>query len=511
MKLMLTLFILLIAIFNIQSQGIQFEFKAEDGLISNQLFIDGDDVYFSFTSDSNYIYTTYLAKWNTKTEKVLWCKKIRVDNSVSIFPTKILKRKDGTLVLAAYDYSSKNGFSNGNYTFLHLDVNGQILQSKRLGSPTGGVLRDAIIDEDDSIIFLGERINAQSEYRTVIGRLGKNFDVVKIRSVFKQFYTYGLALQKDKDGNIYTVGHTQPLNFGVKKSIATKWSKNLEHTATLMNLDEEPNTTFNYIHIDDDNRIHLGGNLGNLATYVRISKDFQFEYGHEFNFGYPRNIWIDESGQVNIFIDGSYYFVRLDENNSAQQFIRYSTIGNSSNQIFNTVDKSIYNFSYKSSEGDPKIALYLTSHKYNVDNECILFNLSGDFNGALRYSNFGYTDVVVKSENMTDIVPDDIRVSDYSLSVSQTCKIEDVSSAKEVDTDVIKIYPNPAQDFLYLDFEQTIDISAIEVFNMQGQLQQVNQGGSGVLNLSHLTTGIYILKIKDVSNKVYVSKFQVIR
>lgn len=512
MKLMLTLFILLVSTFNIYPQGIQFEFKAEDGLVSNQLFIDGDDVYFSFTSDSSYLYSTYLAKLNTKTEKVLWCKKISVENSVSIHPTKILKRKDGTLVLAAYDYSPKNGFSNGNYTFLQLDANGQILQSKRLGSPTGGILRDAIIDEDDSIIFLGERINAQSEYRTVIGRLDKNFDVVNIRSVFKQFYTYGFALQKDHDGNIYTVGHTQLLNSGISRSIATKWSKNLDHIATLMNLDEDPKTTFNYIFIDDDNQIHLGGNLDNLATYVRINKDFQFDYGHEFSYGYVRNIWKDESGQVNIYIDGSYYFVRLDENNSAQQFMKYGIIGNSSNQIFNSNDKSIYNFSFKGSEGGTKIASHLTSHKYSVDNECILFDLSGDINGTIRYNSFGYTDVIIKDEITSAIVPDDIRVSDYSLSVEQTCKVEDVSSAKEVDSDMIKIYPNPAQDFLYLDFDQTLDVSDIEVFNLQGQLQKVDQQGSGVLNLTNLASGIYIIKIINaVSNEVYVSKFQVIR
>lgn len=90
-----------------------------------------------------------------------------------------------------------------------------------------------------------------------------------------------------------------------------------------------------------------------------------------------------------------------------------------------------------------KIVLYLTSHRYIVDNVCILFDLSGDINGAIRHNSFKYTDVIIKEEIMSAIVPDDIRVSDYSHSVKQKWKVKDVSSEKEVNSDMSKYIPIP--------------------------------------------------------------------
>lgn len=78
--------------------------------------------------------------------------------------------------------------------------------------------------------------------------------------LYSSNFTPRFALQKNNDGNINTIGHIQILIAGMRRSIATKWSKNLDHIATPMNLDEDPKTTFNHIYIDGDNRIRLGGN-----------------------------------------------------------------------------------------------------------------------------------------------------------------------------------------------------------------------------------------------------------
>ncbi|MCW5920335.1 MAG: hypothetical protein KIS71_11200, partial [Bacteroidetes bacterium] len=106
------------------SQGTVFEFSGPDSYFSERLTVDGDDIYFAFTSESQSIYSTYIARWNTLSEKIEWCRRLTVDNNVSINPVKILLRKDGTILLGAYDYSWKDGFSNGNITFILFDKNG---------------------------------------------------------------------------------------------------------------------------------------------------------------------------------------------------------------------------------------------------------------------------------------------------------------------------------------------------------------------------------------------------
>ncbi|MBK7740562.1 MAG: hypothetical protein IPI42_08395 [Saprospiraceae bacterium] len=116
------------------SQGTVFEFSGPDSYFSERLTVDGDDIYFAFTSESD-PYILPISPWNTLSEKIEWCRRLTVDNNVSINPVKILLRKDGTILLGAYDYSWKDGFSNGNITFILFDKNGKTLQTKRLEVP----------------------------------------------------------------------------------------------------------------------------------------------------------------------------------------------------------------------------------------------------------------------------------------------------------------------------------------------------------------------------------------
>jgi len=72
-------------------------------------------------------------------------------------------------------------------------------------------------------------------------------------------------------------------------------------------------------------------------------------------------------------------------------------------------------------------------------------------------------------------------------------------SIKENKTSNWIAYPNPTNDFITLDFLDYNDTElSIEMFNLMGQKVKVfeNIGVSENLDLSELTSGIYLLKIK---------------
>jgi hypothetical protein len=492
------------------AQGIQFEFEGDVPLQSQNIFISGQSVYFTFSSDSQFIYSTYLARWDTKNEKIEWCKKISVERGVSVLPVKILGREDGTFVLGAVDYSWIDGFMNGNYLFIQFDEEGTILRQKRLGSPFGGILRDMIMDGDD-ILFLGDRINQQSAYRTVLGRLDKDMNIKGIRSVAKDFYTYPAALAKDSKGFIYTAGYTST-DFGLRRALLSKWSPNLDHIHSLMESDDDSNTDFQHIFIDDEDEVHLGGTLGNLATYVHVDENMKFMYGHEFNSGYPLNLWKDSVGHINMLIDGPDYIVRLDDNYNVTYDAQYFSTGTMTGHVFDQKHNLMYSFSSYRNESNPKNKLVLNRHLYHLDKTCFLNNRGGDFNGVLRKDSFSLTNVVVQSETLTETVPTDVIILPYSLSATETCRVGDISGSNDTATLPFSLYPNPASDQLFFITEEDTGLYSGEIIGMDGRIitipaEEIRQKN---ISVAGLPTGMYTMRLFNAEGRVLVAKISVL-
>lgn len=76
--------------------------------------------------------------------------------------------------------------------------------------------------------------------------------------------------------------------------------------------------------------------------------------------------------------------------------------------------------------------------------------------------------------------------------------IEDMASED------IRIYPNPVQDILYIDHFK--NIQSAEILDFSGRIL-LNNIKSGEINVSGLTKGMYLLKIKNLRNEVKVVKF----
>ncbi len=90
---------------------------------------------------------------------------------------------------------------------------------------------------------------------------------------------------------------------------------------------------------------------------------------------------------------------------------------------------------------------------------------------------------------------------------TETTEVMDYSSGKtnlSIDTELI-IYPNPAQNFIHISSNQSIDAGAtINVVDMQGRIimhqqinQEINANESLRLNISEIPSGLYNLSIKN--------------
>lgn len=492
-------------------QSTHFEFNASESMVGSKILVADEDIYFSFLTESGNIYSSYLAKWNTKSEKIVWCKKITLNNNITILPVKIIRLSNGSFVLGATDYAFSNGFMNGNYTFIQFDRNGEILKTTRLGSANGGQLRD-ILEDGDNVLFLGDRINVQSAYRTILGRLDKDLNVMAMKSIAKEYYTYGNALQKDKADNVYTVGFTTPA-IGSKRALVSKWRQDLTHEKTLIQMEDDPNTAFNYLFIDDENSLHIGGNLGNLATYVHLDNNLNYLYGHEFNSGNVQNIWQDKNGKTQIFIQGPGYFVSVDKSYNIRFEAQYLNYINPSAQHADD-NQNIYTYGYGNTPDNPVNRLYMLKHAYKQDKECFLTSRSGDFNGPLRRDSFGIAqDLELRNETMTQVVPTDITVSNFDIQIKEICRIDDVSKTKDKWMGKTIIFPNPAQDRVTIISHEDSEVFQIGIYNVQGnKVYSESKVWSGTtLDISGFSPGLYTILLQTDNGKLYHNKLNVVK
>ncbi len=74
--------------------------------------------------------------------------------------------------------------------------------------------------------------------------------------------------------------------------------------------------------------------------------------------------------------------------------------------------------------------------------------------------------------------------------------IADDPGGKKLRQAEFHIFPNPADDQIFIDIPPGKDIISIRIFNSQGQLLQSGDVNDGVLNVSAFKPGLYILELK---------------
>jgi hypothetical protein len=84
--------------------------------------------------------------------------------------------------------------------------------------------------------------------------------------------------------------------------------------------------------------------------------------------------------------------------------------------------------------------------------------------------------------------------------------ISNLLSTSEVSTkNDINIYPNPTTDFLSVT--KVSDKATYKIYNVAGQLVSQGRMDDGIINVSALTKGTYVIAIEDKGNGLFKSKF----
>ncbi len=97
--------------------------------------------------------------------------------------------------------------------------------------------------------------------------------------------------------------------------------------------------------------------------------------------------------------------------------------------------------------------------------------------------------ITIINNRFTDVL-DPKSITTYVIAKNNT-------SVSVTDNEAIRIFPNPAGNYLHISPE--IEIKTLEVLNLMGQVLMLQNGEADqTLDISALTPGIYLLRVKDV-------------
>jgi len=94
------------------------------------------------------------------------------------------------------------------------------------------------------------------------------------------------------------------------------------------------------------------------------------------------------------------------------------------------------------------------------------------------------------------------RTDDPFVSTSATYYFNQAVGITEKFSEAIKIYPNPAQDYISIDNSENLVVKA-DIYNLSGQLVlSTNLNGNEIINIQNLSAGNYILKLSNGNSQI---------
>jgi hypothetical protein len=101
---------------------------------------------------------------------------------------------------------------------------------------------------------------------------------------------------------------------------------------------------------------------------------------------------------------------------------------------------------------------------------------------------------------------DDLKIFDVALTQSQISSLRANNTLSTSDFSQnnleVALYPNPVNDVL--NIETTLELKSVEIYNLQGQ--KVLSSNQKAINVSALTSGMYMVRIEDLDNAVSTKK-----
>lgn len=142
-----------------------------------------------------------------------------------------------------------------------------------------------------------------------------------------------------------------------------------------------------------------------------------------------------------------------------------------------------------------------TSYTWDFGNHYVGGATSSQVSPTYNYNPFnGYFTVTLTMESMCG--------ETTSSQVVRVNYLETVGIEDNIQIEEIELYPNPATDYIYLQFGED-NVSRIQIFNLSGQVvsTELVQGYNHTLNVYSYPQGTYIVKIYGKNGGVLSTKF----
>lgn len=126
--------------------------------------------------------------------------------------------------------------------------------------------------------------------------------------------------------------------------------------------------------------------------------------------------------------------------------------------------------------------------------------------GKVLYNKIGYESGQKYGLKKKMVYYDKVNQEPCGKSINRLSGLDDKPSSEPE----IRLYPNPVSNNLYLTFDRTANlIKTVKLFNLNGEMvrQKKMLGNQAKMDVSMLSEGLYLLKVKDPVKGIFTDKF----
>lgn len=342
-------------------------------------------------------------------------------------------------------------------------------------SQSGGV-------EENGVIFIPNSLNANNlKIKNSVFRSNySNGYLLKIRK-----FNQGLLIENTKfiNNTIVNMGLVYVQSDSTNGYIFTRW-------ANVLVADNDINLTALDIYREDWNNGSTLDVVINNSTFVN----------NDYNGTYGNSITASGNGSVNLNINNVIFWQNTTNGTAATRDI--------SDGLSSTYDVFIRNSIANVSSNAGTYGTFNATNVTTLDPATDNLNLDTEYkptsasNYIVDQGDNAYYDVALFGD--LDLAGND-RVFNNTIDLGayeyiSTLSVDDVS----LNTNSVRLYPNPVSDRLFVKSDNTIDL--ITIYNVNGQIIKQTEAFSNGLDVSGLNAGLYFINIKS-DNGETIKKF----